>query len=215
MSHLLRLRGRSALSPFRLEKLQHAVDRVLPRARISSEFWHFVQAQRPLSDTAHQRLDRLLTYGPRADAVAEDGELLLVVPRLGTISPWSSKATDIARHCGLEAIERIERGVAYRVRLADARARLTPEQRASLLPHIHDRMTETVLASFDDAGRLFHHVAPQPLETVELGSDAVAALRQANTDMGLALSDDEIQYLADSYARAGRNPTDVELMMFA
>jgi len=216
MSHLvLKLRGRSALSPFRLEKLQNAVDRVLPRARVSAEFWHFVQAQRPLNDIERQRLERLLTYGPRAGAVEEDGELLLVVPRPGTISPWSSKATDIARHCSLEAIERIERGVAFRVRLADGHARLTPEQRAALLPHIHDRMTEAVLASFDDAGRLFHHVAPQPLETVELGSDAVAALKQANADMGLALSDDEIQYLADSYARAGRNPTDVELMMFA
>jgi phosphoribosylformylglycinamidine synthase len=132
------------------------------------------------------------------------------VPRIGTISPWSSKATDIAHHCGLDQVERIERGVAYWTDRV-----LASGEKDLLAPLIHDRMTETVLESFDDAARLFEHIAPQPLATIDLVREGRAALERANRDLGLALSADEMAYLADHFERVGRNPTDVELMMFA
>jgi phosphoribosylformylglycinamidine synthase len=213
MSQLLRLRGSSALSAFRQRKLHDAVSRDVPRLQLAAEYWHFAQIARTLTGDERARLERLLTYGPRSAQVAEAGELLLIVPRPGTISPWSSKASDIARHCGLDAVERIERGVAYWVKSGDGP--LSAAERAALLARIHDRMTEAVLDSFDDASRLFAHISPQPLAAVDLAEGGIAALRRANADMGLALSDDEIEYLADVYARMGRNPTDVELMMFA
>lgn len=182
--------------------------------RIAAEFWHFVAATRALDRAEQARLERLLTYGPKREAVAEEGTLLLVVPRIGTISPWSSKATDIARHCGLEAIERIERGVAYWASRAGGQG-LGGDERAALAPFLHDRMTETVLDDFHETARLFQHVAPQPLSTVDVLGGGIAALERANREVGLALSPDEIEYLAENFVRMGRNPTDVELMMFA
>ncbi len=214
MPQLISLRGRSALSAFRLQKLLHAVSVSLPGIRIAAEYWHFVQVDSALSPAEQARLASILTYGPHVAEVAEDGQLLLVVPRLGTLSPWSSKATDIARHCGLEKVARIERGVAYWVS-AGRPGPLLAADTAALIPHLHDRMTETVLGSFDEVDRLFQHIAPEPLANVDLLGGGVAALVSANRDMGLALSDDEIAYLADNFSRIGRNPTDVELMMFA
>ncbi|MBI3094335.1 MAG: phosphoribosylformylglycinamidine synthase, partial [Rhodocyclales bacterium] len=136
------------------------------------------------------------------------GELLLVTPRLGTISPWSSKATDIARNCGFAAVKRIERGTAYHVSGKVA-------QELALATRLHDRMTESVLDSIDAARALFHHVAPQPLASVDLQGGGRAALVVANRELGLALSEDEIDYLVENFGKLGRNPTDVELMMFA
>jgi len=214
MPQLISLRGRSALSAFRLQKLLHAVAVSLPGIRIAAEYWHFVQVDSTLSAAEQSRLASILTYGPHTTEVAEKGQLVLAVPRLGTLSPWSSKATDIARHCGLEKVVRIERGVAYWVDTGRPGALLAKDT-AALFPHLHDRMTETVLGSFDEVARLFQHVAPEPLASVDLLGGGVAALVSANRDMGLALSDDEIAYLADNFSRVGRNPTDVELMMFA
>src|SRR4051794_37408268 len=150
MSQLIRLRGRAALSSFRLQKLQNALSVCLPGARVAAEYWHFATIKRALDAAEMKRLERLLTYGPRSSPPDERGTLFLVVPRLGTISPWSSKASDIAHHCGLEAVERIERGVAYWIERS-GEAAISKEERASLLPHIHDRMTETVFGSLDDA----------------------------------------------------------------
>ena len=214
MSQLIRLRGRCALSAFRLRKLLQAVSVTLPESRISTEYWHFVQAARTLNDAEAGRLERILAYGPTAAPAAEEGELLLVVPRLGTISPWSSKATDIARHCGLEAVERVERGIAFWIARRGSGA-LSAEEKAALLPLIHDRMTETVLASFEEAARLFQRFDPRPLATVDVLDGGIIALECANREMGLALSEDEIAYLVENFIRAGRNPTDVELIMFA
>ncbi|MBM3353789.1 MAG: phosphoribosylformylglycinamidine synthase, partial [Betaproteobacteria bacterium] len=135
------------------------------------------------------------------------GALFLVVPRLGTISPWSSKATDIARNCGLTQVLRIERGTAYRV---DCAAPLSPPQRAAIAALLHDRMTEVVLSSPEEAAALFRHVAPRPL-----GHVARAELVDANRRLGLALSEDEIAYLRAAYEALGRDPTDAELTMFA
>ena len=215
MSNILRLRGRNALSTFRASKLSSSFSSAVPRVTaVRAEFWHFVQAERTLSQAETQQLERILTYGPADKAGASSGEVLLAVPRIGTISPWSSKATDIARHCGLDAIQRIERGVAYWIQTRDGMA-LAPGERAAAAPLLHDRMTETMLGSFDDAARLFDHFQPTPLASVDILGGGTAALERANREMGLALSEDEIEYLVEQFTRIQRNPTDVELMMFA
>ena len=215
MLQILSLRGRNALSEFRSRKLKHVLHEAqLKLTGVSAEFWHFVQVARALDNEQQAVLARVLTYGPAAHAVPETGQLLLVVPRLGTISPWSSKATDIARQCGLTGVERIERGTAYYATRADG-GRLSASELAVLLPLIHDRMTETVLGALAEAEQLFHHYEPQPLATVDIQAGGIAALQTANREMGLALSADEIEYLWQNFARLKRNPTDVELMMFA
>jgi phosphoribosylformylglycinamidine synthase len=211
MSQILRLRGRSALSSFRLRKLLQ--DPALTGIDLETEYWHFVQVSRALSAAERERLERLLSYGPHSSAAQAQGDLLLVVPRFGTISPWSSKATDIARHCGLDMVGRIERGLAYWARHGTGHS--AGVKRPALASRIHDRMTETVLESFEAADTLFHRHDPAPLVTIDFAAGGREALERANRDMGLALSGDEIEYLADHFLHAGRNPTDVELMMFA
>src|SRR5204863_4566344 len=167
---------------------------------LAAEFWHFVELDAEPDAAGRSLLERLLRYGaPPQDAHAQAAPFL-VVPRLGTISPWSSKATDIARNCGLGRVQRIERGTAFYVRGAGR----------DVAAGLHDRMTETVLRSFDEAGRLFDHVAPRPLKFISL-----AKLNEANREMGLALSDDEIEYLESAYRALGREPSDTELTMFA
>jgi phosphoribosylformylglycinamidine synthase len=217
MAELLSLRGRSALSPFRVAKLLESLTARRPGHRVAAldaTFWHFTETTRALDDAERATLAHLLSYGPRDHAHDERGHLLLVVPRPGTISPWASKATDIAHNCGLAAIRRIERGVAWRVRVEGGEA-LPDADRAALLPLVHDRMTEAVLADFADARELFAHLPPKPLATIPLAAEGRAALVRANASLGLALADDEVDYLAESFGRAGRDPTDVELMMFA
>jgi phosphoribosylformylglycinamidine synthase len=213
MPQFLRLRGRDALSAFRRKKLLQAVAADVPGLQINAEFWHFIQLQQPLDASGQQQLERVLTYGPATTPVAQNGTLLLVTPRLGTISPWSSKATDIAKHCGLPAVARIERGIAWWCTVNGNP--LTADQRTKLLPHLHDRMTESVLDSLDAAEALFRGIDPKPLASIDVLGGGRDALVTANTGMGLALSPDEIDYLHDNFKRIGRNPTDVELMMFA
>jgi phosphoribosylformylglycinamidine synthase len=216
MSRILKLRGRAALSDFRLSKLRTELDQhatgAAAIASIDAEYWHFAELERDLTRDEFNLLNKLLEYGPQSRAVADSGELLLVVPRIGTISPWSSKATDITRQCALPAVKRIERGIAWYVKI---RGKFTPEARTALLPLIHDRMTESVLAGFNDADALFRQVEPRSLQSVPLISRGIGSLVEANRAMGLALSEDEIEYLADNFAKLGRGPTDVELMMFA
>jgi phosphoribosylformylglycinamidine synthase len=217
---MLEIPGSTALSSFRISKLLDrltALDAAV--GSLTSQFVHFVDTQRPLSAPETHILQRLLTYGGRTrtnGAVHPASErsgsrLILIVPRAGTISPWSSKATDIAHVCGLTAARRIERGIAYQVHSSGAldRARLT-----RLAPVLHDRMTEMVLFDSADAAQLFEHAAPRPLTRVSLAAGR-AALEQANAELGLALSEEEISYLHATFARLGRDPTDVELMMFA
>ncbi len=217
MPRLLTLRGRNALSPFRVAKLEGALAKSLPDhgiAGVAATWWHFVEVARPLAAGEEAVLERILTYGPQDDGADPAGGLLLVVPRPGTISPWSTKATDIARHCGLDAVLRIERGIGYRVARHDT-GPLTAAERGALLPLIHDRMTQAVFDDLDHGERLFSHVPPRPLTTVPLTADGVAALEAANAGLGLALAKDEIDYLAAAFRAMGRDPTDVELMMFA
>ncbi|AXK40205.1 phosphoribosylformylglycinamidine synthase [Crenobacter cavernae] len=214
MSVILTLRGGVALSRFRLEKLLAAARAAgLPELSLCSEYWHFVESEAPLPPEHSERLIALLDSGEaglaEADAV---GELFLVTPRPGTVSPWASKATDIARHCGLAMVRRIERGTAFH---AKAAAPLSAGQRATLVALLHDRMTETVFESLDAARGLFVHVAPTSFTTVPVLAEGRAALERANNTLGLALSDDEIDYLVENFIRLERDPSDVELMMFA
>ena len=211
MAEILKLRGCAALSPARLARLQPAVAERLPSARsVVALHWYFVELSAPLADAERARLSELLAADDVADVVTEP--VLLVVPRLGTISPWSSKATDIARQCGFDKIVRIERATVW---LFAGVKSLSVRDREALAPLLHDRMTESVLTTFDEADALFHHYEPQPLSSVGVLAGGRTALLAANTELGLALSDDEIDYLVDNFTRVGRDPTDVELMMFA
>ncbi len=217
MSHLLTLRGRNALSPFRVAKLATALSASCPGggvAGIAATFWHFVEVERALEPPERAVLERVLTYGPSGVDATTAGELLLVVPRPGTISPWSTKATDIARHCGLAAVRRIERGVGYRID-AQGGESLSAAAQAAIMPLLHDRMTEVVLGALDDAQVLFSHFPPRPLATIPLLAQGRAAIVAANAELGLALTGDEIDYLEANFRRMGRDPSDVELMMFA
>ncbi|MCB5191708.1 phosphoribosylformylglycinamidine synthase [Methylobacillus arboreus] len=214
-SQMISFRGSAALSPFRLEKILSALKIAAPRiSHLYAEFWHFAWSDVALTEAQEQTLRQILTYGPRLDEEIPAGELFLVTPRPGTISPWSSRATDIARHCGLEAIQRLERGVAYYATTADG-SPLTDAEKLALRPLIHDRMTESVFADLADAQKLYHTAEPAPLSSVDILGGGKAALDAANSEMGLALSPDEVDYLVENFQRMGRNPTDVELMMFA
>jgi phosphoribosylformylglycinamidine synthase len=212
MADILTLRGAPALSSFRLQRLQQALAAGVPGVRIiTAEYWHFVATRQPLTDSERRQLSALLEERPEPNS--ERGQLFLVTPRIGTISPWSSKATDIAWNSGLQTIERIERGVAY---LLHARRRkLSATDRRDIAALLHDRMLETVLDDPAQTADLFRHFAPRPLTGVDLLGGGRAALIDANSRLGLALSDDEVDYLVELFVRAGRNPTDVELMMFA
>ncbi|MEK7796305.1 MAG: phosphoribosylformylglycinamidine synthase, partial [Pseudomonadota bacterium] len=211
-------RGSAALSAFRREKLLADTRlRVPGLASVHAAYWHFAALTEALTSAEQQVLERLLTYGPKSDdneAEKPAGNLMLVVPRLGTISPWSTKATDIARHCGLARVKRLERGVAWHFIRADGKP-LTATEREALVPLIHDRMVENVLFDFGQVAKLFSEATPAPLRVVDLMRGGRAALEAANRDWGLALSPDEIDYLFENFTRLKRNPTDVELVMFA
>ncbi len=210
---MLILAGSVALSDFRRTKLLNTLQAAVPSVTaIKAEYTHFVRANRDLSADEQARLKTLLTYEEVQGDHQFSGTLFVVTPRAGTISPWSSKATDIAHNCGLSMIERIERGIAYDVQASQA---LSDTERDTLAALLHDRMTEMVLNDLQDAVVLFSEAEPAPLRYVDITGDAKTALAQANKDWGLALSADEIDYLAENYAELGRNPTDVELMMFA
>ncbi len=210
---MLRYRGAPALSSFRIERLRATLRRIEPAVRqVSVEYLHFVELERPLAPDQSAVLGRLLDVDASAGRPEPPGQLLLTVPRPGTISPWSSKATDIARVCGLESVRRIERGKAWRI---EAGGRLTSAQLSALATPLHDPMTEAVMVDAGDAASLFAQHAPKPLGHIALANDSAAALARANGELGLALSAEEMDYLAGVFMRLGRDPTDVEVMMFA
>ena len=212
---MISLRGSSALSSFKSKKILDAIRQSAPAIEtLHAEFWHFVWHDGALTVAEYNILQQILTYGPKANGVKPIGELFLAIPRPGTISPWSSRATDIAKHCGLGKMQRIERGIAYYASKHDGSALNAAEQRA-VKAAIHDRMTEAVFSCLEDAAKLYHQAVPAPLATVDVLQGGQAALNQANADLGLALSPDEVDYLLENFIRIGRNPTDVELMMFA
>lgn len=207
---MLELRGAPALSDFRLNKVLHKLQQTQSAVtEVYAEFIHFAELNTTLEERELHVLERILRYGPKAQVREPFGEKFIVVPRFGTISPWSSKATDIAHNCGLQGIQRLERGIVYYVNGIDADAR---DDVAALL---HDRMVELVLADSQEAVGLFSHAEPAPLDTIDILQGGRAALVAADQHLGLALADDEIDYLLENYQALERNPTDVELMMFA
>ena len=210
---MLQFRGGPALSIFRirilLEKLQKHVPGV---SRLETQFLYFVDAEGTLGASDRTLLERLLNDGMTHPAPT-GGSLVLVVPRLGTLSPWASKATDIAHNCGLKKVRRIERGFVYI--LHGKQGLLSREDLASAAVLLHDRMTQSVLFDAADAARLFAHTQPAPLNTVPVLKDGRQALVQADKEYGFALSEDEIDYLVENFRRLGRDPSDAELMMFA
>ena len=211
MSVFTCLLGEPALSDFRKRKLLRRLVGISSlTTAIEARFVYLLESEETLDGADIDRLQDLL-HG-EFTAELDQGDLHLVVPRLGTQSPWSTKATDIARRCGLTSVQRIERGTAYYV---PGSADLTPEKRARLRGILHDRMTQSVLDSLSDAHQLFVHNDPVPLNKIVLGDDGVNALRAADRDLGLALSEDEIEYLLAAFATMKRDPTDAELMMFA
>ncbi|HEU4776774.1 MAG TPA: phosphoribosylformylglycinamidine synthase, partial [Telluria sp.] len=223
---MLILPGSNALSAFRSQRLLTQLQAVAPAiVAVQARFYHFIDSSAALSDEDQARLGAMLTYGEPAAAPAQEGatEAFFVIPRLGTISPWASKATDIAHNCGMAHIHRIERGVAFTVFLKGgilgtslgSTKHLTDAQTEAVAGLLHDRMTESVLRSADDAAHLFRELEAKPFESIDVLAAGKQALEKANTDLGLAMSDDEIDYLLDAFTKAKRNPTDVELMMFA
>jgi phosphoribosylformylglycinamidine synthase len=207
------LRGSAAISDFRRQKLQATLSQQLGHnCLVDAEYLHFVETETELDQGSQAILGQLLQYGPASAPVAERGQMLLVVPRAGTITPWSTKATDIAHNSGIVSIRRIERGTAYFI---DAGEELNAEQLMHAGELLHDRMTETVLLDLEEVSALFVHAKPAPMRTVDVIVGGRDALVTANSEWGLALSADEIDYLVESFSELGRNPTDVELMMFA
>ncbi len=205
-SHMLCLPGSPALSEFRLEKLrQQITDTGVTLNGLSSRYIHLVDSETGLDETELEVLNNLLTYGPARQSENVDGRQYYVVPRPGTISPWASKATDIAHNCGLDRIRRIERGIVYTL---DCDTDAAPGL-------LHDRMIEVVFTSLDQCEALFATHHPGALVEIDALGQGRDELVRAITALGLALSGDEIDYLADAYARLERNPSDIELMMFA
>ncbi len=209
---MLSLLGSEALTPARLAKVlaERAIRERNPEVRsISAQFLHLVDLEEPLSNDERGKLEALLRYGPRSGLADEERTLesggRIVVPRFGTISPWSSKATDILHACGLRRVRRIERGVAWTIRGPI-------HDESALRSAISDRMTETVIIEVREAEKLFEQKPPRPMKSI--GRDR-ASLEKANREMGLALAPDEIEYLATAFGELGRDPNDIELMMFA
>ena len=206
---MLILHGAPALSDFRLNKLLAEIKQLGSSAsRLNAEFVHFIDLHEPLSEQELDILKQLLTYGPSMNSLPIDPcSHIVVTPRSGTISPWSSKATDIALNSGLDKVKRIERGILYSLP-ADTDV-------TNLIPAFYDRMVEQVFHSLDEASALFSVEQPKPMTAVDVIGNGRQALVEANATLGLALADDEIDYLTDAFTDLGRNPNDIELMMFA
>ncbi|MBE8167885.1 MAG: phosphoribosylformylglycinamidine synthase [Shewanella sp.] len=212
------IRGAPAVSDFNIKKMMQACNsKALPVKQIYSEFIHLVDLNEPLNTNEQQQLEKLLTYGPKKESQLLQGSLFFVTPRPGTISPWSSKATDIAKNCDLGKVKRLERGVAYYVELDENKdlSTLSEEQHNALKALLHDRMVEVIFSDLPAAQILFSQTEPKPFTSVDILGEGRDALVLANTNMGLALAEDEIDYLVENFRALERNPNDIELMMFA
>jgi len=233
---ILVLRGPVALGAFERRRYERAI-KVCMRAltALEARYVHFVRLSAPLPKAARSVLENLLDYGPTLDSHAlgadpgsssarltdERGRTirLVVTPRLGTISSWSSQATEIARNCGLDMIDRIERGrlvsLTQNVERSSTGAGSASALPAEAIRLLHDRMTETLHYDDPESIELFHDASPRPLATVTMGERGKAALEDTNRRLGLALSEAEIGYLLRAFGALGRDPSDAELMMFA
>jgi len=225
MTHFMHIEGGNALVSHQAQALLAQLQKVSPKVLgVHAQFVHWVVADEALSTSDQDKLKALLTYGEPYDGGqgSASGELMVVSPRLGTLSPWASKATDIAHNCGLP-IRRVERVTEYRVTLKSGllgsltggAKPLSADEWHALAAVLHDRMTESVMTSRDEALHLFDAQPSQPMAHVDVMGQGRVALEKANSEFGLALSDDEIEYLVTAFTGLKRNPTDVELMMFA
>ncbi|TDP84534.1 phosphoribosylformylglycinamidine synthase [Aquabacterium commune] len=226
MSTLMHFEGGNALAPHQVQALLPQLQAINPRiSGVHARFVHWVALDQALPPGELDKLAALLTYGDACDGTSE-GELIVVAPRLGTVSPWASKATDIAHNCGL-AIRRVERVTEYRIAVkagvmgalmgsfGGGAKPLAEQDRQAIAALLHDRMTESVLPSREDARHLFDEKQGAPMAHVDVLGQGRKALDEANVTFGLALSDDEIEYLVNAFTGLKRNPTDVELTMFA
>ena len=215
--HITEFEGGQALSGFRIQQLLPRLQAAQPKITgIQARYVHLVASDHALDAKERDQLAALLTYGAPYSGAAE-GPLLVVTPRLGTVSPWASKATDIAHNCGL-AIRRVERVVEYRLAMQSGwlgKSSLEQDQLAQVADLLHDRMTESVVPHRAEAARLFTELQAPPMEHIDVLAGGRGALEEANRRFGLALADDEIDYLVRAFQGLERNPTDVELMMFA
>lgn len=210
---ILRIPGPSAHSIFRTEKLKNDLAKIDPNITgLESRFIHFVSLEKALSHEESRKLSEILRYGPVPESSRSDKSYYLTIPRPGTRSPWSSKATDITKLCGLASVKCIERGIAYHIDREIEQSLAINHQ--DLVDLLHDRMTQIVVVG-DTELDLFGERSPVPLNTIPLLEKGPDALAESNIELGLALSSDEIDYLTLSYRELGRNPTDIELMMFA
>lgn len=210
---MLILPGYSALSAARREHLQQLIaDKIEQTITLAARYQHFVYLDSGLNEEQTRLLETLLDYGDKSNEPNYQGQMLLVLPRLGTISPWASKARDVAHYFGLHNIKRIERGIAYYLAAPQA---LTNEQLAQVKALIHDRMVEEVHSDLQAAELLYEQAQPAAMTSIDIVGQGRNALVEANTELGLALADDEIDYLLTSFTKLNRNPSDVELMMFA
>ncbi|TMP09268.1 phosphoribosylformylglycinamidine synthase [Pseudoalteromonas sp. S3178] len=208
---MLILRGAPALSEFRVNKiLARCKQSQLPVTNVYAEYAHFADLTSPLSVDEQTKLEKLLTYGPTIAEHTPAGTLILVTPRPGTISPWASKATDIAHNCGLKQVHRVERGIAYYIE-----GELSAEQLVQVTALLHDRMTEATHTELEAAAQLFRNDSPREMSSVDILGGGREALAAANVEQGFALADDEIDYLVENFKKLGRNPNDIELFMFA
>ena len=220
MSVITLLHGSRALSDFRVSNLLNKITSHHPNVQgVQSRFVHYVWSDATLSEQDLAILNGLLAYGEEHQSNTFDEVTMTVVPRIGTISPWASKATDIAHNAGLTHIRRIERGIEYGLvlnkGLLGGKKSLSEDDLAQIAAEMHDRMTESWFVGEYDGHELFLELPNQPLQTIPLLKNGKSALAEANIELGLALSDDEMDYLVDAYQKAQRDPTDVELMMFA
>ena len=212
---IIHIAGGPAYSKFRKEKLLEKLQTVNPQIKdIHSEYLHIVWCEKKIAASEKNTLEKILHYGPKAQVLDFKDNSIITIPRPGTISPWASRATDIANHCGLYDIKRIERAVAVYIELKNG-ALLSEDQKKVLALYLHDRMTEVSIFNLDDAKALFSHLAPKPIQYAEMLEHGKKVLNDFNKNLGLALSEDEIDYLFNYFTSIKRNPTDVELMMFA
>ena len=212
---IIHIAGGPAYSKFRKEKLLEKLQTVNPQIKdIHSEYLHIVWCEKKIAASEKDTLEKILHYGPKAQVLDFKDNAIITIPRPGTISPWASRATDIANHCGLYDIKRIERAVAVYIELKNG-SLLSEDQKKVLALYLHDRMTEVSIFNLDDAKALFSHLAPKPIQYAEMLEHGKKVLNDFNKNLGLALSEDEIDYLFNYFTSIKRNPTDAELMMFA
>ncbi len=206
--------GSQVFSAFRHAKLLNQLKKCAPEiSGLHATYYHFVELEKPLSELQTQRLHSLLEYSESPQINSAQTNELWVIPRIGTISPWSSKATEIIQRCGLDVILRVERGICYQIECKSG-YQLKLDNYPQLTNLLHDRMTQSVVNK-NDLDQIYQHSKPAPLVEIPVVTEGIKALLQINNSLGLGLSQQEIDYLLESYLSLGRNPTDAELVMFA